>query len=66
MLWSIKESSGFGLLLFIVFCVNYLDEGTGNKNSKSADDTKIKIKNNVMRYNFDLLSNWAMRGHLPI
>lgn len=39
--WSTIESSGFGLLLFIVFCINDLDEGTESNNSKSADGTKI-------------------------
>lgn len=39
--WSTTESSGFSLLLFIVFCVNDLDEGTESKNSKSADGTEI-------------------------
>lgn len=64
--WNIIESSGFGLLLFIEFYVSYLDKGTGNKNSKSADVLKLKEQNNVMRCNFDLVSNWAMRGHLLI
>lgn len=39
--WNTIESSGFGLLLFIVLCVNDLDEGTESKNSKSTDGSKI-------------------------
>lgn len=39
--WSTIESSGFDLLLFIMFCVNDLDEGTVSKNSKSTGGTKI-------------------------
>lgn len=40
--WSTIESSGFSLLLFIVICVNYLDECTESKNWKSADGSKIE------------------------
>lgn len=40
--WSTIKSSGFSLLLLVVFCVNDLDERTESKNWKSADGSKIE------------------------